>query len=170
MLSKVAESHVLYEAKRNADFCAVSVCSLVLRWVVFIPCTAIPFFESITDLYNSSFRFSYLYDSLWLWSFACRDAVKGLNGATLHGSRLRIEISETNKNKLGPRGGYKERKEISRSERWGVRLVPAFLEGSPKMSCLFWFSHREEANIYIFPGFLHRLVLKGYDMLLRCVC
>ena len=46
-----------------------------------------------------------------------RDAVKALNGISLHGSTLRIEISANNKNKLGPRGGYKERKEITHGRR-----------------------------------------------------
>lgn len=46
-----------------------------------------------------------------------REAVKSLNGTTLHGSILRIEISANNKNKLGPRGGYKERKEITHDRR-----------------------------------------------------
>ena len=47
-----------------------------------------------------------------------REAVKALNGTSLHGSILRIEISANNKNKLGPRGGYKERKEITHGRRF----------------------------------------------------
>lgn len=50
-------------------------------------------------------------------SYLYRQAVKSLNGTTLHGSVLRIEISANNKNKLGPRGGYKERKEITHDRR-----------------------------------------------------
>lgn len=52
---------------------------------------------------------------------APRDAVKGLHGTTLHGSVLRIEISANNKNKLGPRGGYRERKELAYDGRASTR-------------------------------------------------
>lgn len=52
-----------------------------------------------------------------------RDAVKGLHGTTLHGSVLRIEISANNKNKLGPRGGYRERKELSYDGRASIRCA-----------------------------------------------
>lgn len=54
-----------------------------------------------------------------------RDAVKGLHGTTLHGSVLRIEISANNKNKLGPRGGYRERKELSYDGRASTRCLLA---------------------------------------------
>ena len=54
-----------------------------------------------------------------------RDAVKGLHGTSLHGSVLRIEISANNKNKLGPRGGYRERKELSYDGRASTRCLPA---------------------------------------------
>lgn len=56
-----------------------------------------------------------------MWAF--RDAVKGLHGETLHGSVLRIEISANNKNKLGPRGGYRERKELSYEGRASARYM-----------------------------------------------
>lgn len=55
--------------------------------------------------------------------------MKGLHGTTLHGNVLRIEISANNKNKLGPRGGYRERKELAYDGRASARCAVVRFEG-----------------------------------------
>lgn len=65
--------------------------------------------------------------------------MKALHGTTLHGSVLRIEISANNKNKLGPRGGYRERKELSYDGRSSARFVReidrTYTMGSETVAC-----------------------------------